>query len=124
MGGRSPHPSVRAAQWDPAAETAAEGTAEGAAEDALRVDARPAFGVPVAVEASRSEMRRLIARLRSEGRAKQISVSNEAFRKCKAVTVDDDTPQDEFETFCGSVLVFYCARHVLDGIGIPCVARS
>jgi hypothetical protein len=90
-------------------------------EGDLQVDARPAFGQPIAIETSKQEMLRLISRLKADGREKQIHVSNQMFKKCigKQFNEQDDVQQEEFEAFCGNVLVFYCTRFLLDGRGVP-----
>ena len=90
-------------------------------EGDLQVDARPAFDQPIAIETSKQEMLRLISRLKADGREKQIQVSNQMFKKCvgKKFKEEDEVNEDEFESFCGNVLVFYCARYLLDGRGIP-----
>ena len=87
----------------------------------LKVDTRPAFGQPIAIETSKKELLDLISRLKSDGKEKQISVSNDMFRKCVGKVFDEgsDTDQDEFESYCGNVLVFYCTRFLIDGRGIP-----
>lgn len=89
----------------------------------LRVDARPAFGQPIAIETSKKEMLRLISRLKADGREKQIHVSNQMFKRCVGKKFEEQgdvhTEEDEFESFCGNVLVFYCTRYLLDGRGIP-----
>lgn len=86
----------------------------------LKVDTRPAFGQPISIETSKKEMLTLISRLRADGKDKQISVSNDMFRKCVGKTFDEaNTNPDEFESYCGNVLVFYCTRFLLDGRGIP-----
>ena len=91
-------------------------------EGDLQVDARPAFGQPIAIETSKQEMLRLISRLKADGKEKQIQVSNQKFKKCIGKQFNeqqDDVDQEEFEAFCGNVLVFYCTRYLLDGRGIP-----
>lgn len=98
--------------WDPNGK-------QGNSDDSLKVDARPAFGQPVAIETTKTELNRIIARLKSDGREKQIQVSNQMFRKCIGQQLEESTPSDVFETYCGGVLVFYCARFLLDGRGIP-----
>jgi hypothetical protein len=89
----------------------------------LEVDARPAFKQPVRVKTSKREMLQLVRRLQAEGRDKQIQVSNQMFRRWAraGASKDLDPKQDEFEAFCGNVLVFYCARYLLDGRRVPCL---
>lgn len=99
--------------WDP------EGKKQQNGDDSLKVDARPAFAQPVAIETTKAELKRIIARLKSDGRDKQIHVSNQMFRRCIGQQLDESTLSDVFEEYCGNVLVFYCARFLLDGRGIP-----
>ena len=91
------------------------------ADGPLVVDAAPAFGKPVAVHTTRAELQRLVQRLRAETHTRRSTVSNDAYRRCLAYAVPDPVdPADEgFQRFCGDVLVFYCARHVIDGRGVP-----
>jgi hypothetical protein len=94
--------------WDPS---------DGSADGPLRVEALPLVGKPVVVETTKAEMRRLVQRMR--GDSNLVDVSNRVFRRL----VGDPTPPEgtsvEWESFCGDVLVLYCARHVLDGRGVP-----
>lgn len=87
----------------------------------LRVDAAPAFGKPVVVHTTRAEMYRLVQRLRAETHTRRSAVSNDAYRRCLAYAVPDpvDPDAEAFQRFCGDVLVFYCARNVIDGRGVP-----
>lgn len=87
---------------------------------ALRVDARPAFNQPVVVDTTKEELRRIVARLKGDGREKQIDASNRAFRRCVGKTFGEEEGVVD-EDYCGDVLVFYCARFLLDGRGIPFV---
>lgn len=106
----------RSGMWDPQA------PASPGEDDAISVDARPAFGQPVRVHASRAELRRLVARLKGETSQRRIAVSNDAFRKCVSARIDAETPKDDFEKFCGAVVVFYCARNVISGTPVPILA--
>ena len=91
-------------------------------DDDLRVNALPAFNLPISVVASRVEMRGIIKRLKAESKEKRIALSNSLFRKCLSFDPKDmDTSSEEFERFCGDVIVFYCIRFVIDGRGVPCI---
>jgi hypothetical protein len=88
----------------------------------LRVNALPAFNQPISVLTSRTEMLRIIERLKTDGKQKQIAVSNGLFKKGLYFDpTGKDLTSEEFQRFCGDVIVFYCVRFVLDGRGIPCL---
>lgn len=98
---------------------------------ALRIDAAPAFGARVLVDTTPSEVRRLVARLRAEPRATVISLSNARYRRgleCQWEETEaraqhaGEEGREAWARACGDVLVFYCARFVLDGRALPCRA--
>lgn len=95
---------------------------DGGHGDELRVNALPAFNLPISVIASRTEMRGIIKRLNAEPKEKKIALSNDLFKKGLTFDpADKDTASEEFERFCGDAVVFYCIRFVLDGRGVPCI---
>ena len=99
--------------WDPG---------DGKDDGPLRVEALPLVRKPVVVETTKSEMRRLVQRMtadRASGAADLTAVSNRAFRRVAADPTPEEGANAEWESFCGDVLVLYCARYVLDGRGIP-----
>ena len=110
-------PQSRSLMWIPG---------DAAAEDGpLLVDAAPAFGKPVAVRTTRAELTRLIQRIQGETETRRCAVSNDAYRRCLAyeVPAEVDPKCEAFQRFCGDVLVFYCARHVIDGRGVPTASQ-
>lgn len=90
-------------------------------ESSLTVDASPVFRVPVLVSTTRSEMRRMVQRLRAESKEELVSMSNRRFRDCISAnaTEMEERGGEEWGRFCGDVLVFYAIRYVLDGVGVP-----
>ena len=104
--------SSRLAPWD------GEGGADG---EAVRVDATAMFRVPLVVESTRGEVRRLLARLRAEPRGALVALSNAKYRAVAAGLPPATAPDDEeaWGRLCGDVLVFHCARLVLAGTPLP-----
>lgn len=95
--------------WDPG---------DGVDDGALRVEAFPLVRKPVVVDTTKAELRRLVQRMTAD-RGNLKAVSNRAFRRLAGETTPEEASGIEWESFCGDVLVLYCARYVLDGRGIP-----
>ena len=83
----------------------------------VSVDASAAFGHALRVRTTHEELERLIQRMRTETREAVINLSNRTFRACTGTLPEEGTT--EFERYCGDVLVFYCARNILDGRKVP-----
>lgn len=83
------------------------------------VDASAAFGHPLRVHTTHDDMARLVQRLRGESKPRITSISNRTFRSCVGPVPEGE---EEFGRYCGDVLVFYCARLVIDGRGVPIAA--
>jgi hypothetical protein len=102
---------ARLAPWD------GEG---GADAEAVRLDATAMFRVPLVVDSTRGEVRRLLARLRAEPRDALVALSNAKYRAVAAGLPPATAPDDEaWGRLCGDVLVFHCARLVLAGTPLP-----
>jgi hypothetical protein len=93
----------------------------GADGEAVRVDASAMFAVPLVVESTRGEVRRLLARLRAEPRDALVALSNKKYRAVVAGLPPATAPDDEeaWGRLCGDVLVFHAARLVLAGTPLP-----
>ena len=94
--------------------------------EALRIDASHTLRKPVLVTTTCGEVQRLVRRMRAEPRDNLVRVSNQKYSGCVAAPVQElsDHKENEdlrfqWERFCGDVVVFHCARWVLDGSGIP-----
>lgn len=88
------------------------------ADGPIQVSAMPAFGKAVVIDITRSEVRRLIQRMKQDRRENLVAVSNKTFRSCAEYDISV-IEGEEWEKFCGNVVVFHCARYVLDDRGIP-----
>ena len=86
----------------------------------MLIEASCAFPQNVLVCSTDGEIWSLVTRLRAESKGSLVRLSNSKFRECITYNPKGGAePSDAFERFCGNVLVFYCARVVLDGCGIP-----
>lgn len=96
---------------------------------ALRIPAAPAFGKPVVVTTTAADVQAIWRRLNTAPVEEQRSVSNRLYREGMAFRAEDvharvgsgsdGTALEEWETFCGKVLTFYCVRKCLDGRLVP-----
>lgn len=99
----------------------------------LHVNAFPAFGTPVLVDTTQDVVQRLLERLRAEPRTEVVALSNKLYRRNIGFAAEetdacaragDEAALEAWQRFCGDVLVFYCARNVLDGREIPVTAPT
>jgi hypothetical protein len=83
----------------------------------LRLDAAPLLGAPVTVHTTEEEMRGLERRMRAEPRARLVALSNAKYRSladARARIADFAPETEEWQRVCGDVVVFTCARRVLE----------
>ena len=82
----------------------------------LRVEGKHVLRKPVLAETTPRQMRGLIRSMKKEPRSRVVSLSNERYRACLTMPEEGG---EEWERFCGDVIVFHCARYVLEGSAIP-----
>lgn len=87
--------------------------------EALRIDASHTLRQPVLVDTTCGEVQRIVQRMRSETRDDLVRLSNQRYRDCVSVPATELAGEETWGRFCGDVIVFHCARWVLDESGIP-----
>ena len=99
---------------------------DGPDDDPLRIDGSAAFGLPVVVDTTRGEVRRIVERMRREPHAELTRISNLKYRAVLQATPSsvvglERVGGEPWTRLCGDIVVFHCARWVMNGSPIPLI---